>query len=319
MGTMNAAILHGPRKFVLEQMPVPEPADDELLVHTTMCGICTSEVDIWEGRAPGLTYPRFIGHEPAGVVARVGKQAKGFAVGDHVSVWSEGKAYAEYFTTPAAYAVRLRADVPLEHALGEPIACATNGALAAQPQLNESVCLVGTGFMGLIMLQVFRATGVGSIIAVDPRESSLTLAQQLGATHTLNPRTVNVVEEVRRLTGGQGVDIGVELAGRQETLDLVGNVVRMEGTLEVFGFHQGAPRAVPWGFWNWMAFRIVNGHVRSASRYVQGLKTGIGLLEAGRLNMAPMVTHRFPLDRINDGFAVASEKPEGYVKAVVVF
>ncbi len=97
------------------------------------------------------------------------------------------------------------------------------------------------------------------------------------------------------MTGGKGVDIGVEAAGSQATLDLVGQVVRMEGKLEVFGFHQGAPRQVPWGWWNWMAFQIVNGHVRSAHIYVEGMRQGLTLLEAGQLNMKPLVTHRFAL------------------------
>ena len=115
------------------------------------------------------------------------------------------------------------------------------------------------------------------------------------------------------------MDIGVECAGRQQTLDLAGNVVRMEGKLEVFGFHQGEPRAVPWGYWNWMAFQIVNGHVRSAHIYVEGMRQGLGLLEAGRLNMEPLVTHRFPLAEINRGFEVAASKQEGFVKGVISF
>jgi threonine dehydrogenase-like Zn-dependent dehydrogenase len=317
--TMRAALLQGPRSFTIESMAVPTPADNELLVRTKACGICTSEVDIWEGRASGLTYPRFIGHEPSGVVEAVGARVQGFAVGDPVVVWSEGKGFAEYFVTPAAYAMKLRPDTRFDLALGEPIACATNGVRRADPQLNDSVCMIGCGFMGLIMLQVFRARGAGMLIAVDPRESILALARRLGATHTFNPRTTDVVQAVKDLTAGQGVDIGVEAAGRQETLDLTGNVVRMEGKLEVFGFHQGAPRSVPWGYWNWMAFTIVNGHVRSAGVYVEGMKLGIGLLEAGTLAMEPLVTHHFALDEINAGFAAASAKQEGFVKGVVAF
>lgn len=316
---MQAAILQEPGRFTVETIAVPEPGPDELLVRTSACGICTSELEIWEGHLAGLDYPRFIGHEPAGIVEAVGKKVQDFAVGDHVSVWSEGKAYAEFFTTPAAYAVRLKPDTPLEQALGEPIACSTNGVLKADPQLGDSVCIVGCGFMGLIMLQVFRARGVGMVIAVDTRESILALARTLGATQTLNPKDTEIVKAVKDLTGGHGVDIGVECAGRQQTLDTTSNIVRMEGKLEVFGFHVGEPRKVPWGFWNWMAFQIINGHVRSAATYVHGMKLGLGLLEAGRLNMEPLVTHRFPLEEINRGFTVAASKQEGFVKGVITF
>lgn len=319
MGSMHAAMLQAPGKFTVETVPIPVPGDDEILVRTKACGICTSELDIWEGRLEGLEYPRFIGHEPSGIVEAVGRKVKSFSPGDHVSVWSEGKSYAEFFTTPAAYAAKLHPGTPLELALGEPIACSTNGVLKADPQLNDSVCLVGCGFMGLIMLQVFKARGAGLCVAVDTRETILAVARQLGATHTLNPNTTDVSTAVKELTGGRGVDIGVEAAGRQATLDLAANVVRMEGKLVVFGFHTGPPRQVPWGFWNWMAFSIINGHVRSAHIYVHGMKTGLGLLEAGKLNMEPLVTHRFSLGEINKGFEIASAKQEGFVKGIIAF
>ena len=319
MGVMRAAILQAPGKFTVETMPIPVPGDDELLVRTRACGICTSELDIWQGRLEGLEYPRFIGHEPSGIVEATGKNVKEFSPGDHVSVWSEGKSYAEFFITPAAYAAKLLPATPLEQALGEPIACSTNGVLKADPQLNDSVCIVGCGFMGLIMLQVFRARGVGLCVAVDTRETILALARQLGATHALNPSVVDVPSVVKDLTGGRGVDIGVEAAGRQATLDIAANVVRMEGKLVVFGFHTGPPRQVPWGFWNWMAFFVINGHVRSADIYVRGMKTGLGLLEAGKLNMEPLVTHRFSLEEIGKGFEIASAKQEGFVKGIIAF
>jgi threonine dehydrogenase-like Zn-dependent dehydrogenase len=173
--------------------------------------------------------------------------------------------------------------------------------------------------MGLIMLQVFRARGAGLRIAVDTRDGMLALARTLGATHTLNPAAVDVVEEVKALTGGKGVDIGVEAAGLQQTLDLAASLVRMEGKLEVFGFHLGGTRTVDWAYWNWMAFQIINGHTRSPHIYVEGMRIGIGLMERGALDMQPLVTHRFPLDEINQGFRTAVAKADGFVKGVIEF
>ena len=316
---MCAAILHGPRTFKLEDRPIPLIGPDELLVKTTACGICTSEIDFFLGNAKGFEYPRFIGHEPSGVVIEVGDAVQGFSPGDRVGIWSEGKGFAEYVATKAAHVARIRPETSLEHALGEPIACATNGVRKADPQLNDSVCIVGCGFMGLIMLQVFRARGVGLMIAVDTRKSIRDLALKLGATHAFDPASMNVVDTVKEMTGGRGVDIGVEAAGKQQTLDMAANLTRMEGKLEVFGFHQGEPRSVPWGYWNWMAFHIINGHVRSAHVYVEGMRMGLGLLDAGKLNMEPLVTHRFALRDINRGFETAASKEEGFVKGIIAF
>lgn len=317
--TMKAAILQGPKKFVIEEKPLPAIQADEVLVRTKASGICTSELDMWEGLAKGLEYPRFIGHEPAGIVEVVGAGVTSVRAGDHVAAWSEGKSYAEYFAVKEAYLYKLNSATTFVEALGEPIACAVNGVRKADVQLNESVCLVGCGFMGLIMLQVFKARGAGHLIAVDTRESLLKFAQKVGATHAFNPKNGDVRAAIKDLTDGRGVDIGVEAAGRQETLDLTSDIVRMEGKLEVFGFHQGEPRRVPLGYWNWMAFHIVNGHTRSAQMYVEGMKIGLRMLEDGKLDMKSLITHRFALEDINTAFARAASKEEGFVKGVITF
>jgi threonine dehydrogenase-like Zn-dependent dehydrogenase len=93
----------------------------------------------------------------------------------------------------------------------------------------------------------------------------------------------------------------------------------MEGRLEVFGFHQGGPRRVDWGYWNWMAFRIVNGHTRTQSVYVDGIRIGMDMIRNGMLDMAPLVTHAYRLDDINQGFREASRKGPGFVKGIIEF
>jgi threonine dehydrogenase-like Zn-dependent dehydrogenase len=313
---MQAAILERPGRFVLEERSLPDVGPNELRVRTAVCGMCTSELDMFEG-VPSLEYPRFLGHEVSGVVDAVGSKVEGFAEGDRVALYAEGKGYAEYVTVPATWAVPLADETPFEYALGEPIACSVNGVRKLSPELNDSVCIVGCGFMGLIMLQVFKARGAGHLLAVDTRESARQLALDVGATHAVGPEEAEAL--VHDLTAGKGFDIGVEAAGIQATLDLTTKLVRMEGKLEVFGFHQGAPREVDWGYWNWMAFQIVNGHTRNPAVYVEGMRLGIGMIERGALDMAPLVTHRYALDRINEGFEAASAKDEGFVKGVIAF
>ncbi len=300
----------------MEERPLPDVGPNELRVRAEVCGMCTSELDMFEG-VPSLEYPRFLGHEVSGVVDAVGSKVEGFAEGDRVALYAEGKGYAEYVTVPASWAVPLADGTPFEYALGEPIACSVNGVRKLQPELNDGVCIVGCGFMGLMMLQVFKARGAGHLIAVDTRESARRLALQVGATHAVGPGEAE--DLVKDLTGGKGVDIGVEAAGIQATLDLTTKLVRMEGKLEVFGFHQGTKREVDWGYWNWMAFQIVNGHTRNPDVYVEGMRLGIGMIERGALDMAPLVTHRFALDQINEGFETASAKEEGFVKGVIAF
>ena len=314
---MQAAILDAPGRFVVGERAVPEPGPGHLRVRTVVCGMCTSELDMFEGRNAQLSYPRFIGHEVSGVVDAVGPGVDGFAAGDRVVLYVEGEGYAEYVVAPAAWTVKLADSVPFEYALGEPVACSVNGVRKANPEIGDSVAIVGCGFMGLIMLQVFRARGCGLVIAVDRRESMRRLALQLGATHAFGPEEAEA--EIKALTGGRGVDIGVEAAGIQATLDLTAQIVRMEGTLEVFGFHQGGLREVDWAWWNWMAFTVVNGHTRTQSVYVDGMRIGMEMIERGQIDMAPLVTHRYPLGDINRGFEAASAKGDDFVKGVITF
>lgn len=314
---MKAAILQEPKKFIIEEKEIPAIRDNELLVKVHVCGICTSELDMWEGKAIGLEFPRFIGHEVAGVVEKIGKDVRNFQPGDRVALYAEGKGYADYISIPEEFTIKLDPKIDFNHALGEPIACSVNGVRKLKPEINESVCIVGCGFMGLIMLQVFRITGAGLLIAVDTRDSMLSLAKQLGATHVFNPLHTDVVKEIKNLTQNRGVDIGVEAAGIQETIDLTTDIVRMEGKLEIFGFHQGAPRKIDWGYWNWMAFQIINGHTRSPHIYVEGMRIGLDLMASGKLDMTPLVTHTFKLDEINQGFESASLKDDSFVKGVI--
>lgn len=316
---MKVASLDGPKKFVILEQPLPKIESDEVLVKTKSCGICTSELEIWEGTPEWIKYPLFIGHEASGIVEAVGSKVTSVKPGDHVAAWIEGNGYAEYFSVKSEYLYKLSPKTPFDLALGEPISCSVNGVRKLDVQLNDSVCIVGCGFMGLIMLQVFKVRGAGLLIAVDARDSMLQLAKKLGATHCFNAAKNDVVREIKNLTADKGVDIGVEAAGKQVTLDLTAKLVRMEGKLEVFGFHQGEPRLVNWGFWNWMAFQIVNGHSRSAHIYVEGMRLGLELLESNKINMSELVTHRFSLNEINDGFQLAVDKPDGFVKGVIVF
>jgi len=316
---MRAAILQRPRHFELVEQPRPEPGPGEILVRTEICGMCTGELDQFEGRAKDLVYPRFIGHEVSGVVEEVGPRVTDIAPGDRVTVYSEGKGYADYTVVPASWAVKLAESTPFELALGEPIACSVNGVRKLNLQLGDSVAIVGCGFMGLIMVQVLNAGGAEKIIAVDLRRRVLDLAMELGATHVFNPSETNVENEIRTLTAGRGVDVGIEAAGAQATLDLTAGLVRMEGKLEIFGFHLGGRRTIDLARWNWMAFQIVNGHTRNPDVYVEGIRVGVRLLESGKLNMEPLVTHRFGLEEINRGFETAVAKEDDFVKGVIEF
>lgn len=311
---MRLVELAGVRNFRLVQVAVPARASGEVLVAVRACGVCASELDHWSGRV-ATDFPRRLGHEVSGTVVEADPDA-GFAVGDSVAVWTTGSGFAEYAAAPAS-ACRALGPLPVELGLLEPVACAVNAVELADVRLADDVVIVGAGFMGSLVQQLVQLRGVRQVIVVDRRPDVLTLAAELGATRTVDTAHESAAGVVADLTSGRGADLTFEVTGAQGGVDLVGEVTRMSGKAVLVGFHQGEPRRVPLGHWNWMAYDLRNAHFRDVATIQRGMDVGGRLLAAGRLELGRLVTHRFPLGQVNDAFAAAVHKPPGFVKAVV--
>ena len=144
---MKIAVLQAPRNFVVIEESIPEIAPDEVLLRVAACGVCTSELDQWEGKANGLTYPRYIGHEVSGVVEKVGSKVDTFHPGDRVGAWVTSRGFAEYVAVKAEYCFPA-GDMPLDLALAEPLACSVNAVEMANLSLSDDVVIIGAGFHG---------------------------------------------------------------------------------------------------------------------------------------------------------------------------
>jgi len=315
---MRIATLYGPHDFRIEEQPSPHFKPDECLIRVRACGVCHSEVHQWENVVEGITYPRWIGHEVSGEIIKVGSQIQYFRPGDRVAVWIDQRGYAEQIVAKEDRIFQISSEIPFDQALAEPIACTTNGVQRANIQMGDIVALVGTGFMGLILLQQIKLRGTDKIIAIDIRDEMLELARNLGADVAINPNKTDVGKEIKKLTNRKGVDVAFEIGGVQATLDLAADICRMEGKLVIFGYHPGPRKITDLGFWNWMAFDIINAHFRDINTILSGARLGMKLLNARKINMAPLITHRFPLEQINDAFRTANQKPAGFVKSVII-
>ncbi|MEV4620381.1 zinc-binding dehydrogenase [Asanoa sp. NPDC049573] len=311
---MRLAMLTGPGRFEIEEVDRPVPAPDEVLVRVAACGVCSSELAAFAG--DGDDYPRFIGHEVSGTVAEVGPDVTGLAAGDPVGCWVTSHGFAEYVTVKAAYCVPA-GGVPLDEALAEPLACAVNAVEETGVRLGDDVVLIGAGFMGNLVQSLVALRGARQLIVADTRPDALARAAALGATRVVDVRSESLVDVVAAATEGRGADITFEATGGQAALDVVGQTTRMSGKVVLVGFHQGEARRINLAHWNWMAFGIVNAHYRDVGVIMRGMEVGMRLLTAGHLSLAPLVSHRFPLERIGEAFEAARTKPDGFVKAVV--
>jgi len=316
---MRIAALHGAHNFKIEEIDSPEIQDNECLVEVKACGVCHSEIHQWAKTLEGLEYPRYIGHEVSGNIIQTGSKVDGFKTGNRVAVWTDHSGYAEQVAVPACQVFPIWDSVSHAEAMAEPISCTTNGVIRAGIELGDTVAVVGTGFMGLILLQQILLKGPAKVIAIDVRDEMLAMAKQLGADTTLNPQRDDVSTVIKELTNGKGVDITFEVGGNQATLDMAAAITRMEGKLVIFGYHPGQRIIRDLGYWNWMAFDIINAHFRDLRTILKGADIGIRLLNFNKLNMKPLITHSFPLEEIEQAFQAALDKPDDFIKSVITF
>jgi L-iditol 2-dehydrogenase len=162
---MRIAVLTGRSAFEIQEVPMPLVAHGEVLVKVAMCGVCASELEVWDGEGP-TEYPLFLGHEVSGTVVDVGPDVQGLAVGDPVGVWVTSRGFAEFVAVKAEFC-RPAGEVPLDLVLAEPLACAVNAVDLADVRLGDDVVLIGAGFMGNLVHELVALRGARQIIVAD--------------------------------------------------------------------------------------------------------------------------------------------------------
>lgn len=312
---MKIAVLRGPRRFEIEDVSIPSIGADEVLVKVSTCGVCTSELEVWE-RGGSSDFPLYLGHEVSGTVVDVGEDVGEELMGDPVGVWVTSHGFAEYVAVRADYC-RSAHGMSLDLVLAEPLACAVNAVDLADVRLGDDVVLIGAGFMGNLVQKLVALRGTRHVIVADTRPDALEQATRLGATRVVDVRAESLADVVAGVTAERGADVTFECTGTQGALGTVGDVTRMSGKIVLVGYHQGAAREIPLGHWNWMAFQIVNGHFREIATIMRGMTIGMRLLTSSTLSLESLITHRVALEDIGAAFQAAQDKPHGFVKAIV--
>jgi threonine dehydrogenase-like Zn-dependent dehydrogenase len=311
----RAAVIRETRSAELVDVPVSEPGAGEVRLRLEGSGVCGSDLAVWTGR-PWFEYPRPAGapgHEGWGVVDAVGEGVEGLTEGDRVAGLSYN-AYADYDLARAEDLVQLPDGV--EHFPGEALGCAVNVVRRSGIKAGDTVAVVGAGFLGCVIAQL--AAGAGArVIAISRRRSALATAREVGAAEAVALEEA-VVERVEELTEGALCDVVVEAAGAQSTLDLGGPLTRTRGRLVIAGFHQDGSRQVDMQLWNWRGLDVVNAHERDPRVYVEGIREAASAVSEGRLDPSPLYTHRFGLDQVDQALEIAVERPDGFMKALVI-
>ncbi len=265
---MKALVLEEYNKLIYRDFPDPLIADDEVLVKVEAVGICGSDVHGMDGSTGRRIPPLVMGHEASGVISEIGKGVSGWSAGDRVTFdstiyklddwytrkgfynlsdgrmvlgvspgdWKKHGAFAEYVNVPQHILYKVPDGVTFtQAAMVEPVAVAAHAVELTPILWNDTAVVVGSGMIGLFLIQVLRARGCGKIIAVDLENDKLTLAKELGADYALNPSKHDVRKEVLGLTENRGADVAFEVVGISASVNTAIGSVRRGATVTLVG------------------------------------------------------------------------------------
>ena len=349
--SMRAAVLFGPKDLRVVDCPVPKPGVGEVLAKVAMCGTCGTDLKIYDGHFPlTVPYGEFIpGHEWTGTIVALGDSVDEFKVGDRVCIEvhhgcgrcdnclvgkytaclnygnqakghrasgiTANSGFAEYVVhhTSALY------PLPSNLAFEDAVLLTTAGTglygldAAGGYIVGQNVLVIGPGPVGLMTVQVCKQMGAARVILSGTRESRLAMGRTLGADDTINVREQDPVEAIMSITGGQGVDLAIECSGAASAPQQCIEVTKRGGKILFVAFY---PDTVTLDL-NAVVRHDVNMY---ATRGEGGnnVKRAVALAAAGRLTGKDLVTHRFPLEDITEGFRVLRERIGDPLKMVFV-
>jgi len=351
--TMKALIktARGPENLEFKCWPIPEIGDDDILLEVKAAGICGSDLRTRHlGTSENLRPPVVIGHEFAGVVAEVGKNVKDYKIGDRIVSDNTGDlcgvceqcargnylmcthrkglgvgldgGFTKYVKIPGKLLAvnphslfRIPENVSFEEASCLDPVCNAYKAVVQESSLmpGQDVAIFGLGTIGLLAIQIASVMGAARIIAVDKfyNQQRFDVAKQMGATHLICSESEDPIEKIAEITGGEMVPVIIDAAGKNEVLEQALQILSKGGEFIKIGYDD-KPVGVSLDRYINKGIRI-QGHF--AYDYVSW-KNCIKLLELGKLNVKPIITHKLPLSEWEKGFEL-TETREG-IKVILI-
>ena len=320
---MRISQIVGPRTSEVIEVADPVPGDDQVLVAVVASGVCTSDLTPWRtgGRGGGAgATPIRLGHEIAGRVVAAGRNARGWSAGDLVTgLGSPG--FATLAVMNAARILPVPRGIEPALAIGEPVADLEEALSRTRMAAGDRVAVVGLGFMGLGLIQLVRDRAPGLLIGVDPIPAARARALELGADLAFAPGEVPAEYGGTGLDGAgrardQRADIVLEATGVTPGLATASSLVRPYGTLCVVGYHHTGDAMMDMDLW-YKAVTIVNGFCPDQTRLMRAMSHALELIGTHRFSYAPLITHRFGLDGVDQAYELMEARADGFVKAVI--
>jgi (R,R)-butanediol dehydrogenase/meso-butanediol dehydrogenase/diacetyl reductase len=334
---MQVGLVEGKRQIVLRDMPEPEPAPGQAVVEIAYCGICGTDLHAWASGAP--YNPAICGHEWSGTVARLGAGVTHVKEGDRVAIGIApacgrcpdcrsgrgaycstafagmigiGPLAAKHGGFARAIAVDASRLIPVRRGISdeaaamlEPATVALHAVRRTPLRLGDGCVVLGAGPIGLLTQQCARAAGAGAVVVVEPHPARREKARQLGATAVVDPTCDDVAARVRAALGPFGADVVFECAGIPQTIDQAASLAKRGGVVSLVGLANVPAQITP-------ATWLVN-EVRLAASlgYLnEEFDLTMGLVQDGRLALAPLHTRTVALPEIDGAFALLHDSAD---------
>lgn len=350
---MKAAVWHGKKDIRLQEVPDPVEQQGKVILKVKACGICGSDLHeyvsgpiIIPTEKPdlltGQIAPIILGHEFSGEIVGLGPDVKGWQIGDRVAVdpavacWdcplckrfqynqcaklactglSENGAFAEYVSVRDYQLYKLSDDISwVEGAVVEPLAVGVHAVVRSTLSLGENVAILGSGTIGLAVLQAAKAAGAADVYMVGGSEKRRELAAKLGANRVFPANSIDALQEIKEITGGSGPDVCFECVGKEETVNQCLNLTRSGGRVVIVGVFKEKSLI------NCNEFSLQEKNIIGCRAYAGDFKTVISLLSNGKLHARPFVTKEIALeDIVEEGFETLLGKEKEQVKIMVSF
>jgi len=323
----------------LEEVPVPEPGDDDVLIRIKKTSICGTDVHIYnwdEWSQKTIPVPMVVGHEFVGVVERVGERVKGFAAGDlvtgeghivcghcrnclagrrHLCPNTQGVgvnrqgAFAEFLSIPTSNVWHDDQSIPLDVlSCFDPLGNATHTALSFD-LVGEDVLVTGAGPIGCMAVAIARHAGARNIVITDINPYRLELAKKMAANvHALNVRNGNLADEMRELGMKEGFDVALEMSGSPKAMTDLLPVMFHGGKIALLGIMPGSA-AIDWNLvvFNGLTIKGIYGREMYETWYKM-----TAMIQSG-LDISPVITHRFPYTQFKEAIELMKSGNSGKI------
>ena len=340
---MKASVCYKQNDLRTEDLPIPEISDNEVLIKMLACGLCGT--DIQKIRGDSVNKPTVLGHEVVGEIVKKGKNVSKFEIGDrvitaihvpcftchycnkgHYTICEQFRTnnidpggFAEFIRIPKLHLNHLTHKVSNnvtdeEATLIEPIACCLHGLKQADIRPNDSILIMGAGTIGILHAQLAKIKGANKVIVSDMSEFKLQKALNVGCDYAINIKEKNIIDEVNKITDGQGVDVIVIAAGVSSLVADAVNMVRRAGKIIVFsGFDKNKLVTLDVSRFFKDEISIIGTYSVTPYEFPEALD----LLEKRKLNTKEMITHVYPLNKLSEAIDISTNPEQPVLKVII--